>query len=162
MIHYRMIDSPIGPLTLAGHGGALTHVLMADQAHSPSQQGWTGDAEAFAAVVHQLDEYFAGKLFEFDIELDLHGTDFQQRVWKTLLTIPYGQTRTYGEIAEQIGTPSAARAVGLANGRNPISIIVPCHRVIGANGQLVGYGGGLQRKHALLELEQSRAIPRLY
>ncbi|WP_435367656.1 methylated-DNA--[protein]-cysteine S-methyltransferase [Mycobacterium tuberculosis] len=91
------------------------------------------------------------------MELDLRGTDFQQRVWKALLTIPYGETRSYGEIADQIGAPGAARAVGLANGHNPIAIIVPCHRVIGASGKLTGYGGGINRKRALLELEKSRA-----
>lgn len=161
MIHYRCIYSPVGALTLAGHGSVLTHLLMADHAHRPSQAGWLANQEAFPAAVSQLDAYFAGELVEFDLELDMQGTDFQQRVWKALQTIPYGDTRSYGELAQQIGTPSAARAVGLANGRNPVSIIVPCHRVIGASGRLVGYGGGLERKQALLELEQRRAAPRL-
>ncbi|MBY0441181.1 MAG: methylated-DNA--[protein]-cysteine S-methyltransferase [Mycobacteriaceae bacterium] len=161
MIHYRIIDSPIGTLTLAGHGGVLTHLLMADQTHSPSQTGWVVNQDAFAAAVDQLDAYFAGELINFDVKLDMRGTDFQQRVWKALLTIPYGETRSYGEIAEYIGAPSASRAVGLANGRNPVSIIVPCHRVIGANGRLTGYGGGLERKQTLLELEQRRAAPDL-
>lgn len=161
MIHYRIIDSPIGPLTLAGQGYALTNVLMADHAHRPSQTDWVLDQEAFPAAVDQLGAYFAGELSHFELQLDLRGTGFQQRVWQALRTIPYGETRSYRDIAEQIGAPTAARAVGLANGRNPISIIVPCHRVIGASGRLVGYGGGLARKQALLELEQRRATPRL-
>jgi methylated-DNA-[protein]-cysteine S-methyltransferase len=157
MIHYRTIDSPIGPLTLAGHGSVLTNLRMVDQTYEPSHAGWSPDPGAFADAVDQLDAYFAGELIDFDVELDLGGTEFQQRVWKALLTIPYGETRSYGEIAEQIGAPGAARAVGLANGHNPVAIIVPCHRVIGAGGQLTGYGGGLDRKQALLELERHRA-----
>ncbi|OSC41096.1 methylated-DNA--[protein]-cysteine S-methyltransferase [Mycobacterium decipiens] len=157
MIHYRRIESPIGPLTLAGHGCALTNLRMADQTYEPSRVGWTQHDEVFADAVDQLEAYFAGERTEFDVELDLRGTEFQRRVWKALLTIPYGETRSYGEIAEQIGAPGAARAVGLANGRNPIAIIVPCHRVIGASGNLTGYGGGIDRKQALLELENSRA-----
>jgi methylated-DNA-[protein]-cysteine S-methyltransferase len=157
MIQYRTIDSPIGPLTLAGHGSALTNLRMVDQTYEPSRADWALNDTAFAEAVGQLDAYFAGERTDFDVELDMRGTDFQQRVWKALLTIPYGETRSYGEIAEQIGAPGAARAVGLANGHNPIAIIVPCHRVIGANGQLTGYGGGLDRKLTLLELEKSRA-----
>jgi methylated-DNA-[protein]-cysteine S-methyltransferase len=157
MIHYRTIDSPIGPLTLAGHGSVLTNLRMVDQTYEPSRADWALDQGVFTDTVEQLDAYFAGGLTDFDIELDLWGTEFQQRVWKALLTIPYGETRCYGEIAEQIGAPSAARAVGLANGHNPIAIIVPCHRVIGASGKLTGYGGGLDRKQTLLELEKSRA-----
>jgi methylated-DNA-[protein]-cysteine S-methyltransferase len=157
MIQYRTIDSPIGPLTLAGHGSALTNLRMVDQTYEPSRADWARSGTAFAEAVAQLDAYFACERTDFDVELDMRGTDFQQRVWKALLTIPYGETRSYGEIAEQIGAPGAARAVGLANGHNPIAVIVPCHRVIGANGQLTGYGGGLDRKLALLELEKSRA-----
>jgi len=156
MIQYRTIDSPIGPLTLAGHGSALTNLRMVDQTYEPSHTGWSLDPGAFTDVVAQLDAYFAGELSDFDIELDLRGTGFQRRVWKALLTIPYGETRSYGEIAEQIGAPGAARAVGLANGHNPIAIIVPCHRVIGASGGLTGYGGGLDRKRTLLALEKRR------
>lgn len=157
MIHYRTIDSPIGPLTLAGRGSVLTNLRMVDQTYEPSRVGWAADDGAFADAVEQLEAYFAGELTDFDIELDLRGTDFQQRVWKALLTIPYGETRSYGEIAGQIGAPGAARAVGLANGHNPIAIIVPCHRVIGASGKLTGYGGGLDRKQTLLGLEKRRA-----
>jgi methylated-DNA-[protein]-cysteine S-methyltransferase len=157
MIHYRTIESPIGLLTLAGHGSALTNLRMVDQTYEPSRADWSADPEAFNDAVDQLGAYFAGELIDFDIELDLRGTEFQQRVWKALLTIPYGETRSYGEIAEQVGAPGAARAVGLANGHNPIAIVVPCHRVIGASGSLTGYGGGLDRKRSLLELEKKRA-----
>ncbi|ORB83366.1 cysteine methyltransferase [Mycobacterium kansasii] len=156
MTHYRTIDSPIGPLTLAGNGAVLTNLRMVDQSHEPNRAGWLPNQRAFPAAVEQLDAYFAGDLRDFDLELDLRGTEFQRRVWKALLAIPYGQTRCYGEIAQQIGAPSAARAVGLANGRNPIAIVIPCHRVIGASGKLTGYGGGLDRKLALLELEKNR------
>lgn len=114
MIHYRTIDSPIGPLTLAGHGSVLTNLRMLEQTYEPSRTHWTPDPGAFSGAVDQLNAYFAGELTEFDVELDLRGTDFQQRVWKALLTIPYGETRSYGEIADQIGAPGAARAVGLA------------------------------------------------
>ena len=161
MIHYRTIDSPIGPLTLAGRGPVLTNLRMVDQTYEPSRSDWSLDPGAFSAAVDQLDAYFAGELTDFDLELDLRGTDFQQRVWKALLTIPYGETRSYGEIAEQIGAPGSARAVGLANGRNPIAIIVPCHRVIGASGSLTGYGGGLERKQTLLELEKRATLTTL-
>jgi methylated-DNA-[protein]-cysteine S-methyltransferase len=154
-MQYRTIESPVGPLTLAGNGRRLMHLWMVDQTHEPSSGGWERDDKAFSDAVDQLDAYFAGERREFDLELDLVGTNFQRRVWEALLTIPYGETRSYGDIAEQIGSPGAVRAVGLANGRNPIGIIVPCHRVIGANGGLTGYGGGLERKRILLELERS-------
>jgi methylated-DNA-[protein]-cysteine S-methyltransferase len=157
MIQYRTIDSPIGPLTLAGRGSVLTNLRMVDQTYEPGRTGWSPDPGAFKDAVDQLNAYFAGELIDFDIELDLRGTEFQQQVWKALLTIPYGETRSYGEIAEQIGAPGSARAVGLANGHNPIAIVVPCHRVIGANGSLTGYGGGLGRKRTLLDLEKKHA-----
>ena len=157
MIQYRTINSPIGLLILAGRGSVLTNLRMVDQTYEPGRAGWSPDPGAFSRAVDQLEAYFAGELTDFDIELDLRGTEFQQRVWKALLTIPYGETRSYGEIAEQIGAPGAARAVGLANGHNPIAIVVPCHRVIGAGGSLTGYGGGLDRKRTLLELEKQRA-----
>jgi methylated-DNA-[protein]-cysteine S-methyltransferase len=161
VIRYRTIDSPVGLLTLAGHGSALTNLRMVDQTYEPIRADWSVDPRAFSDAVDQLGAYFAGELTDFDIELDLRGTNFQQRVWKALLTIPYGETRSYGEIAEQIGVPGAARAVGLANGHNPIAIVVPCHRVIGAGGSLTGYGGGLDRKRTLLELENKRAAVNL-
>jgi methylated-DNA-[protein]-cysteine S-methyltransferase len=157
MIQYRTIGSPIGTLTLAGRGGVLTNLRMVDQTYEPNRADWSPEPSGFDDVVDQLCAYFAGELTDFDIELDLAGTEFQRRVWKALLTIPYGQTRSYGQIAEQIGASGAARAVGLANGHNPIAIIVPCHRVIGANGSLTGFGGGLGRKRTLLELEKQKA-----
>ena len=158
-LQVRTVDSPVGPLTLAGTNGRLKHLRMLDQTYEPSHQGWERDDAAFTDAVAQLDAYFAGELLEFDLELELIGTDFQRSVWGALLTIPYGETRSYGEIARQIGSPSASRAVGLANGHNPIGIIVPCHRVIGANGSLTGYGGGLHRKQSLLEMEKNRIAP---
>jgi methylated-DNA-[protein]-cysteine S-methyltransferase len=155
VMQFRTVDSPIGPLTLAGKDHRLMHLWMVDQTHEPSHGGWERNDKAFADAVEQLDAYFAGGRREFDLELRLVGTDFQRQVWEALLTIPYGETRSYTYIAQQIGSPGAVRAVGLANGRNPIGIIVPCHRVIGANGSLTGYGGGLERKRTLLELEKA-------
>jgi methylated-DNA-[protein]-cysteine S-methyltransferase len=159
MIEYRTVDSPIGPLTLAGEGTVLTALRMVDQTHEPNRADWSPNPAAFADAVEQLGAYFAGELIDFHIEFDLRGTAFQRRVWQALLTIPYGETRSYGEIARQIGSPGSARAVGWANGRNPIAIVVPCHRVIGAGGSLTGYGGGLGRKRILLQLEKKRAAP---
>jgi len=155
-LQYRIVDSPVGPLTLAGSGSTLIHLRMVGQTHEPDRSGWElAGPDAFADVVAQLEAYFAGELIAFDIELELTGTEFQRRVWAALQTIPYGETRSYGQIAEQIGSPTASRAVGMANGRNPIGIIVPCHRVIGSSGGLTGYGGGIERKRALLELEMT-------
>ncbi len=154
-LHYRTIDSPIGPLTLVGEGTTLMHLRMAEQRHEPDRAGWRkAGGAAFASAAEQLTAYFAGELTEFDVDVDLRGTAFQRRVWEALRTIPYGETRTYGQVAEQIGSPGAARAVGLANGRNPVSIIIPCHRVIGSSGALTGYGGGIDRKRTLLALEK--------
>ena len=148
----RTVDSPVGLLTLAGRNGRLRHLRMVDQTYEPSREGWVDDDGAFDDAVRQLEAYFAGDLTEFDLELDLVGSDFQKKVWAQLLAIPYGETRTYGEIARDIGSAGASRAVGLANGHNPIGIIVPCHRVIGANGSLTGYGGGIERKRQLLDM----------
>jgi methylated-DNA-[protein]-cysteine S-methyltransferase len=156
LLQSRTIDSPIGPLALAGRGQVLTNLRMVDQTYEPDRTNWVPDDRAFPDAVEQLEAYFAGERTDFDLELSLAGSEFQRRVWQALLTIPYGETRSYGEIAEQIGASGAARAVGLANGRNPIAIIVPCHRVIGASGSLTGYGGGLERKQSLLELERRR------
>ncbi|BDY33423.1 methylated-DNA--[protein]-cysteine S-methyltransferase [Mycolicibacterium mageritense] len=158
----RTVGSPVGPLTLAGRDGRLMHLRMVDQTYEPSRNSWVNDDSAFDAAVTQLAEYFAGDRTEFELDLEMVGTPFQRRVWDALQTIPYGQTCSYGEIAREIGSPGAFRAVGLANGHNPIGIIVPCHRVIGANGSLTGYGGGLDRKRALLELEKSRREPALF
>ncbi|MGV0700226.1 methylated-DNA--[protein]-cysteine S-methyltransferase [Mycolicibacter sinensis] len=162
MIYQRTIDSPIGPLTLAGANGKLSHLLMLDHSHAPDRTGWRRDDSAFPDVVGQLAAYFAGDLTEFELTYEMAGTEFQRRVWTALLTIPYGQTRSYGELATQIGAPTASRAVGLANGRNPISIIVPCHRVIGSNGSLTGYGGGIDRKRTLLDLERRHSHATLF
>ena len=161
-LQFRSMDSPVGQLTLAGPDGRLMHLRMVDQTYEPRHDDWEPDDDAFPEAVEQLEAYFAGDRTEFDLELDLVGTQFQRRVWAALQAIPYGETRSYGEIARQIGSPRACRAVGLANGHNPIGIIVPCHRVIGSNGSLTGYGGGLGRKRALLELEKSRAAPALF
>jgi methylated-DNA-[protein]-cysteine S-methyltransferase len=144
------MDSPIGPLLLLGEAAALTGLYMAPHDPDPA---WRHDPEPFAAAVEQLEQYFAGERTEFDLPLELHGTAFQLRVWSLLREIPFGETTTYGALADRLGNPRAVRAVGLANGRNPISVIVPCHRVIGADGTLVGYGGGLDRKRALLAHE---------
>ena len=153
---YRTLRSPIGLLTLAGSDGVLHHVRMEHQSHPPADQPrWRHDPHSYDVVVDQLGEYFCGTRKVFDVTCSSTGTAFQELVWGALRTIPYGTTRTYGEVAEQIGRPRAARAVGLANGRNPLGIIVPCHRVIGANGSLVGYGGGLDRKQTLLRLEEA-------
>lgn len=154
-LRYRTMTSPVGPLTLAGTRSTLMHVRMVDQTHEPDRSGWVRDDEAFTDVVGQLEDYFSGSRTEFEITMELIGTGFQRRVWAALQTIPYGETRSYGQIAEAIGSPGASRAVGLANGRNPIGIIVPCHRVIGSTGRLTGYGGGLDRKQLLLSLEKS-------
>ena len=161
MTQYRIIDSPIGQLTLAGRGSTLTNLRMVDQTYEPDRADWLLDDRAFPEAVAQLQAYFAGERREFDLDLEFGGTEFQRKVWTALRTIPYGETRTYGEIAAQIGSPTAFRAVGLANGHNPIAVIVPCHRVIGANGSLTGFGGGIARKRSLLDLEQSREMAML-
>jgi methylated-DNA-[protein]-cysteine S-methyltransferase len=159
---YRIVESPIGPLTLRGDGEVLTGLSMQHQRHAAVLDAdRTQDESAFPEVVEQLDAYFAGELTNFDVNLRLKGTAFQRRVWSALMEIPYGETRSYGELAKWIGEPGAFRAVGLANGRNPVAIIVPCHRVIGSSGALVGYGGGLDRKRLLLDLERSHAEPHL-
>ena len=150
MTAYTTVDSPIGEILLTGEGGALTRLYMSPF-HLDS--AWEHDPEALAEPIRQLAEYFAGERTGFELELAPAGTVFQQRVWALLLEIPYGETTTYGALARELGDPRKVRAVGLANGRNPISIVVPCHRVIGAGGSLVGYGGGLERKRTLLALE---------
>jgi len=160
---HTTLDSPIGPITLVEEGGALTDLRMEDQRHGPPPAAYgTPDPGWFGDVVDQLTAYFEGRLRTFDIPLAPAGTPFQLRVWEALREIPYGATTSYGAIADRIGRPTAARAVGMANGRNPISIIVPCHRVIGANGALVGYGGGLPRKQHLLALERAADADRLF
>ncbi|GAB3265869.1 methylated-DNA--[protein]-cysteine S-methyltransferase [Arthrobacter pigmenti] len=151
---YTTIDSPIGTLTLVNSDGALSAVYMNEHARKPTLERLGGNTSAgFETVTEQLDEYFAGQRREFSLTLAPEGSPFQRSVWQLLAGIPYGQTRTYGELADQLGDRHVIRAVGSANARNPISIIVPCHRVIGADGSLTGYAGGLERKKFLLELE---------
>lgn len=156
---HTVIDSPYGLLTLVATDGALSGLYMTDQRHRPAEDTFGDrDPAPFDAAISQLDAYFAGDLKEFDVPLRLDGTPFQRSVWQQLLEIPYGQTRTYGELAAVLGKPAASRAVGLANGKNPVSVIVPCHRVIGANGGLTGYGGGLDRKQRLLAFESGTTL----
>ena len=149
-IYYSRIDSPVGPLVLAVCARGLVALEFGGR---KILEGWVESAEKTAPYARQLEEYFAGGRRRFDLPLDLRGTDFQKRCWQELLKIPYGETRSYAEIARAIGNPAAVRAVGLANGKNPIAIIVPCHRVIGSDGSLTGYGGGLETKRKLLQLE---------
>lgn len=151
---YTTIASPIGDLMLVGDGDALRGLYMLDGPRPMSPRaGWSEASAPFAAVRTQLDEYFGGQRTSFDVPLAMHGTPFQLSVWDALKEIPYGATASYGEIAHRVGEPDSPRAVGVANGSNPISVIVPCHRVIGADGSLTGYGGGLERKRILLDLE---------
>jgi methylated-DNA-[protein]-cysteine S-methyltransferase len=152
---FTVIDSPVGPITLLAAGGALAGLYLSEQRYPPDPELFgEPDAEPFAAAASQLASYFDGQLTGFDLPVALAGTAFQLRVWTALQSIPYGMTISYGQLAGQLGRPSAARAVGLANGRNPVSIIVPCHRVVGSDGSLTGYGGGLDRKRYLLSLER--------
>jgi methylated-DNA-[protein]-cysteine S-methyltransferase len=152
---YTTIESPLGPMLVQGDGDFVTGLFM------PNHKGWPGPEASwrqtdapFAAVRAQLAEYFAGTRQQFDVPLQLHGTPFQQQVWQELRRIPFGETITYAELAQRVGKPTGARAVGHANGRNPVSIIVPCHRVIGANGKLTGYAGGMDKKEWLLAWER--------
>jgi methylated-DNA-[protein]-cysteine S-methyltransferase len=148
---HRVVPSPLGPLLLSGDERHLTGLRFAASASPPA--AWRRDDERFEDEARQLDEYFAGERTAFDVPLRLDGPAFDRRVWEALRAIPPGATATYGELAERVGAPGRARAVGAANARNPIAIVVPCHRVIGADGGLTGYGGGLERKRALLALE---------
>jgi methylated-DNA-[protein]-cysteine S-methyltransferase len=152
---YWTVDSPVGGLLLAGDGERLQRLHFHDPARPARIDGdWQRAAEPFADLCEQLDRYFAGERREFDLPVEpAGGTEFERRVWEALREIPYGETESYGELAERIGHPGQARAVGAANGRNPIAIVIPCHRVIGADGKLVGYGGGLEHKRFLLDLE---------
>ena len=156
---YMYMESPVGALKLVAHDQALVAVMWDNEDHKRVRL-----AELIENIQHpmllkvkqQLEQYFAGQRQQFNLPLDFQGTDFQQQVWRALLTIPYGETRSYKDIALQIGTEKAVRAVGAANGRNPISIIAPCHRVIGSGGALVGFAGGLDKKQILLSLEQGQ------
>ncbi|MCK1798303.1 methylated-DNA--[protein]-cysteine S-methyltransferase [Streptomyces sp. XM4193] len=158
---HTVVESPIGPLTLVATDGVLCGLYMEDQRHLPARETFGApDPDGFDPVAQQLAEYFAGERTEFTVPLTMEGTEFRRTVWTALRDIPYGRTESYGELAARIGRPSASRAVGMANGRNPISIIVPCHRVIAGNGNLTGYGGGLPRKRHLLALESDRTAAR--
>lgn len=153
-MYYSLFDSPIGELLLVGDGLALHGLYFPSSTKAPLHDpSWQADDGAFDAVIAQLRAYFAGDLTEFNVALAPHGTPFQQRVWSALRAIPFGTTTSYGRLAVELGDAKAVRAVGLANGRNPIPIIIPCHRVIGADGSLTGYGGGIDRKHWLLAHE---------
>jgi methylated-DNA-[protein]-cysteine S-methyltransferase len=154
------VESPIGRLMLTTDGAALTGLYMNLYRNKPSKLPGVGDdwiqnatIDPLPAAARQLKEYFAGKRREFDLPLRMEGTEFQQRVWRELTKIPFGETRSYGQLAKRLNNPNGSRAVGLANGRNPIAVIVPCHRVIGADGSLTGFGGGLDRKEWLLTHE---------
>lgn len=153
-IYYSVMPSPIGGLLLTSDGECLTQLYMEPhEGRYAIRPSWQRDDAVLRRVREQLQAYFAGELHDFDLAFEGAGTSFQKRVWRALCNIPYGETISYGELARRIGQPTASRAVGLANGQNPISIIVPCHRVIGANGKLTGYGGGLPRKQWLLTHE---------
>ncbi|MDJ0342377.1 methylated-DNA--[protein]-cysteine S-methyltransferase [Streptomyces sp. H10-C2] len=157
---HTVTDSPCGPLTLVALDGTLCGLYMTQQRHRPAEETFGDrDDSAFGAVEEQLAAYFAGELTDFELPMTLLGTPFQQRVWSALRDIPYGETRSYGRLADLLGNPGASRAVGLANGKNPIGVIVPCHRVVGSTGSLTGYGGGLDRKRYLLAFEQGSAEP---
>jgi methylated-DNA-[protein]-cysteine S-methyltransferase len=154
---YTQIESPAGPLLLVADDSGLREILFVNGRHAAKPDpGWREDAAPFGEAGRQLRAYFAGELREFALPLAPQGTEFQLKVWKQLGNIPYGATISYGELARRIGNPKASRAVGLANGANPIPIIIPCHRVIGSNGKLTGYGGGLPIKEKLLELERGQ------
>jgi methylated-DNA-[protein]-cysteine S-methyltransferase len=157
LVFYTTIESPVGLLLLAGDERGLRRVSFENgKRNTPVQPDWKLDKEPFSEVIRQLQAYFRGELKEFDLPLAMEGTEFQLRVWNALRAIPYGETISYARLAERIGNPKAVRAVGLANGSNPIPIIVPCHRVIGSDGSLTGFGGGLSTKKRLLELENKQ------
>jgi methylated-DNA-[protein]-cysteine S-methyltransferase len=157
MIRYTILDSPIGAMPCARDDvGIITLLLPQGRSGTDPHPSWVRDDAAFDDVRTQLEEYFAGERTEFDLPLHMIGSEWQRRVWAALVDIPCGETASYGEIAARLGAPGAARAVGLANGQNPVPVIVPCHRVIGADGSLTGYGGGLDAKRWLLAHEAQR------
>lgn len=162
-LSYRFINSPVGQLKLIAKGPRLAAVLWENDRPNRVLLGAMSEddgSEILDRTERQLTEYFAGQRRRFELELEFHGTAFQQKVWQALLDIPFGETRSYLDIALQIGNPAAVRAVGAANGKNPISIIAPCHRVIGSSGALTGFAGGLDAKHLLLTLEGYQPIKR--
>jgi methylated-DNA-[protein]-cysteine S-methyltransferase len=149
-VHQAVLATPLGDLIATADDGAITELRFSEPGELPDEPSSTACLEQIAEI---LERYWAGEPVRFDVPLQLNGTPFQTKVWRALIEVPYGETTTYSEIARRIGAPRAVRAVGRANGANPIAIAVPCHRVIGANGTLTGYGGGIERKKALLELE---------
>jgi methylated-DNA-[protein]-cysteine S-methyltransferase len=152
--YFTVMPSPVGRLTLVGEGERLVGIYFENtEVSAGPPAAWVRDERRLADAVRQLEEYFAGRRTRFDLPLAPRGTPFQRQVWDELLRIPYGETTSYGELARALGKPAASRAVGAANGRNPLSIVVPCHRVIGADGSMTGYGGEVRRKVVLLELE---------
>ena len=154
MKHYCYCHTPIGQLLLIGENGLLEQIHFPNSAERTAiADNWHHDEEFFADVLQQLNEYFAGSRQNFKVKMCLKGTDFQRQVWQELQQIPYGKTASYGDIAKRINNPKACRAVGAANGKNPIPIIIPCHRIIGNDGSLTGFGGGLELKKTLLDLE---------
>lgn len=156
-VYYTTFESPVGQLLLAGDSRALRSVSFESSKRAATPRpDWKQSKSEFTQVIRQLEAYFRGELKEFDLPLEMDGTDFQLRVWNALRAIPYGETISYAQLAEKIGNPKAVRAVGLANGSNPIPIIVPCHRVIGSDGSLTGFGGGLSTKQKLLDLENKQ------
>jgi methylated-DNA-[protein]-cysteine S-methyltransferase len=163
MIHiFKTMPSPVGLLTLVASGAGLAAILWENDNPSRVRLNLVGRDDGHPVLLEterQLTEYFSGRRRVFDLPLDFTGTDFQKQVWQALLTIPFGETRSYGAIARQIGSPKAVRAVGAANGRNPISIVAPCHRVIGSSGALTGFAGGLEAKAHLLGLEGAITLP---
>lgn len=162
---YKIITSPVGILTLVTDNKSLTQIGWENPGSVPVERDPAYEDENHPLLLQaaeELNEYFAGKRQSFSIDVNPEGTEFQKKVWKALLTIPFGKTKTYGEIAALIGNPDAVRAVGGAANKNPVPVIIPCHRVIGADGKLVGFGGGLQRKEYLLEVEGKKRIPTLW
>lgn len=160
MILHRRIESPAGPLIIAADGSGLRHIEFHQNRHPADRGDWQGgDNDLLQATEAQLHEYFDGKRRTFDLPLAPHGTDFQREVWQALARIPYGTTISYADLAQRVGKPTATRAVGAANGRNPLPIVLPCHRVIGADGTLTGFGGGLPVKELLLRLEGAMPEP---
>jgi methylated-DNA-[protein]-cysteine S-methyltransferase len=152
---YTQIESPLGPLLLTADDAGLRQIFFVNGRHpARPESSWKEDRAPLIETIRQLQAYFAGELESFDLKLAPEGTPFQQEVWRRLCDIPYGETISYGTLAGRIGNPKASRAVGLANGSNPIPIVIPCHRVIGSNGKLTGYGGGLPIKEKLLALER--------
>ncbi len=160
---YSYLESPIGTLLLAGDGDAISLLGFATgKMRRRHESGWHRDDVCYAAAQQQLNAYFAGELEEFTVKLAPEGSQFQREVWQALQEIPYGETWSYGQLAAHIGNAKAARAVGAANGCNPIPILIPCHRVIGASGKLTGFGGGLETKRHLLDLEANTRAPGLF